>query len=113
MTDQTSGDVTVLLNVSLHSVQASLCVSAQHGPYGLDVCSGSVTVSSFAQTVSVVAGDFTGSGDDDIVVVNQDSHSFTLLPGDGNGGFANPTIAPTTSTSDGLSINAARRDCGR
>jgi FG-GAP-like repeat/Bacterial pre-peptidase C-terminal domain len=105
VTDQSSGDVTVLLNTPAHTFSQTLRFRAGTGLYGLDVSSGTTTVSSFAQTVSLVAGNFTGSGGDDIVVVNQDSHSFTLLPGNGNGGFANPAFALTTSTSDGLGIN--------
>ena len=97
--------MTVLLNSPTHTFTQSLRFRASTGLYGLDTTSGSPTVSSFAETVSLVAGDFTGNGDDEIVVVNQDTHSFTLLVGDGNGGFANPTLALSTSTSDGSIIN--------
>jgi hypothetical protein len=105
VTDQSSGDLTVLLNSPTHTFTQSLRFRSSTGLYGLDTTSGSPTVSSFAETVSLVAGDFMGNGDDDIVVVNQDAHSFTLLVGDGNGGFANPTLALSTSTSDGSIIN--------
>ena len=64
-----------------------------------------MSVSSFAQTVSLVAGDFTGDGRNDLVVVNQGTHSFTVLAADGSGGFANPSQGLTTSTSDGSNIN--------
>ena len=55
--------------------------------------------------MSLVAGNFTGDGRDDVVVVNQDAHSFSVLAADGAGGLANPSLALTTSTSDGSSIN--------
>ena len=114
VSDQASGDVTVLLNDPAHSFSQSLRFRASTGLYGLSTTSGSPAVSSFAQTVSLVAGDFTGDGRNDLVVVNQGTHSFTVLAADGTGGFANPQLALTTSTSDGLSINEPPgRDRGR
>ena len=114
VTDQASGDVTVLLNDPAHAFSQSLRFRASTGLYGLDTTSGSPAVSSFAQSVSLVAGDFTGDGRDDLAVVNQATHSFTVLAADGNGGFANPQLGLTTSTSDGLSINdRPGRDRGR
>jgi len=105
VSDQASGDVTVLLNDPTHSFSQSLRFRASTGFYGLATTSVPPVVSAFAQTVSLVAGDFTGDGRDDVVVVNQETHSFTVLVADGTGGFANPQLALTTSTSDGLSIN--------
>src|SRR5262249_4503794 len=63
------------------------------------------TISSLQQSVSLVAGDFTGNGRNDLVVVNRGAHSFSLLQNDGSGGFANPQPARTTSTSDGPVVN--------
>ena len=105
VSDQASGDVTVLLNDPAHTFSQSLRFRASTGFYGLSTTSAGPAVSSFAQTVSLVAGDFTGDGRDDVVVVNQATHSFTVLAADGAGGFANPALALTTSTSDGLNIN--------
>jgi len=105
VSDQASGDVTVLLNDPVHSFSKSLRFRASTGLYGLSTTSASPAVSSFAQTVSLVAGDFTGDGRNDVVVVNQGTHSFTVLAADGAGGFANPALALTTSTSDDSSIN--------
>ena len=105
VSDQASGDVTVLLNDPAHSFSQSLRFRAGTGFYGLSTSAGDPVVSSFAQTVSLVAGDFTGDGRDDVVVVNQDAHSFTVLAADGAGGFANPSLTLTTSTSDGFDIN--------
>ncbi len=97
--------MTVLLNDPAHSFRQSLRFRAGTGLYGLGTSAGNPLVSSFAQTVSLVAGDFTGTGLADVVVVNQDAHSITTLAADGDGGFASPSLALTTSTSDGLSIN--------
>jgi len=105
VSDQASGDVTVLLNDPVHSFSQALRFRASTGFNGLGTTSGSPAVSSFAQTVSLVAGDFTGDGRDDVVVVNQGTHSVTVLAADLAGGFANPTLALTTSTSDSTSIN--------
>ena len=57
------------------------------------------------QSVSLAAGDFTGNGRNDLVVVNRGSASFSVLVNDGSGGFANPRTALTTSTSDGPAVN--------
>jgi len=105
VSDQASGDVTALLNNPAHSFSQSLRFRAGAGFYGLSTSSGNPVVSSFAQTVSLVAGDFTGDGRDDVVVVNQDAHSFTVLTADSARGFANPSLALTTSTSQGSTIN--------
>ena len=59
VSDQASGDVTVLLNNPAHSFNQVLRFRASPGFYGLSSTSASPAVSSFAQTVSLVAGDFT------------------------------------------------------
>ena len=106
VSDQASGDLAVLLNDPAHSFSKSLRFRASTSLYGLDTTSGGVSVSSFAQSVALVAGNFLGDGRNDIAVVNQATHSFTILEADGSGGFANPNQGLTTSTSDGSSINA-------
>ncbi len=94
VTDQASGDVTVLLNDPAHSFSQSLRFRASTGFYGLSTTSGGPVVSSFAQTVSLVAGDFTGDGRDDVVVVNQGTHSFTVLAADGSRRLRQPAARP-------------------
>ena len=83
VSDQTSGDVAILLNDAGHSFRVSLRFRASTSLYGLDSSASGVTVSSFARTVSVIAGDFLGSGRIDLAVVNQATHSFTILAADG------------------------------
>jgi hypothetical protein len=51
------------------------------------------------------AGDFIGSGRNDLLVVNRGSDSFSILPHDGQGGFASPQPSLTTSTDDGAVLN--------
>ncbi len=107
MSDQASGDVTVLLNDAAHSFSQSLRFRADPGASVAGPAAGSPggsAVQSLAQSVSVVAGDFTGDGRDDLVVVNAGAHSFSVLPNDGNG-FGDPALALTTSTSGGLAVN--------
>jgi hypothetical protein len=105
VSDQASGEVTVLLNDPEHTFSQSLEFRASTGLYGLDTTPGAPFETSFAQTTSLVVGDFTGNGQNDIAVVNQNAHNITVLAGNGTGGFADPEIALTTSTSDGLDIN--------
>ena len=105
VSDQASGDVTVLLNDPAHSFSQSLRFRASTGLLRPDTTSGE----SGRQLVRAVGqpgrGRLHRDGRDDVVVVNQATHSFTVLVADGNGGFANPRSRLTTSTSDGLSIN--------
>ena len=111
VTDQASDEVTVLLNSPQHSFTQSLVFPAGTGLYGLSTTSGRPAVSSFAEPVSLVVGDFTGNGRNDLAVLNQGTHEFSILVADGSGGFASPQLGLTTSTSDGLSINQPpRRD---
>jgi hypothetical protein len=106
VSDQRSGDVAVVLNESGRPFSRTLRFRASTGLYGLDTQTGNPAVSSFAHSVRLVAGDFSGSGHGDLAVVNQDAHSFTVLAGNGNGGFANPASVLATSSSDGSQINA-------
>jgi hypothetical protein len=105
VSDQASGDVTVLFNDATHSFATSARFRAGTRLYGLDTSSGSPMVSSLAQSVSLASGNFTGDGRNDLVVVNRGAHSFSVLPNDGNGGFADPQPILTTSTSDVSAIN--------
>jgi hypothetical protein len=105
VSDQGSGDVTVILNDPEHTFSRTLRFRASTGLYGLDTQAGKPSVSSFAQAVGLVAGDFTGSRREDLVVVNQNAHNFTVLTGDGTGGFTDPSTALATSSSDGSQIN--------
>ena len=105
VTDQSSGEVTVLLNDPKHDFSQALRFQANTGIYGVTAGPDVPDATSFAQSVSLAAGYFTGSGNEDLVVLNQAAHSFSVLPGNGAGGFLSPEAALTTSTSEGLSIN--------
>jgi hypothetical protein len=105
VTNQASGDVSVFLNTGHHAFAGPYSFRAGTGLYGLDRTSTAPAIQSLAQPVSLAAGPFTGDGRDDLVIVNRGTLSFTLLPNDGSGGFADAQPALTTSTSDGLSVN--------
>jgi hypothetical protein len=96
--------VTVFLN-DPGSFGTSYRLRAGFGAYSLDSTT-ATSVSSLDEPVSLAAGDFTGDGGNDLVVLSRGSDSFTVLPNDGGGGFAAPQAALTTSTSDGLALNA-------
>ena len=106
VSDQASGDVTVLLNDPAHSFSKSLRFRASTGPVrpGHDLRQLRSSVRSRNRSAWSRATS-PATGRNDLVVVNQATHSFTVLAADGNGGFANPQLGLTTSTSDGLSIN--------
>src|SRR5262249_14422930 len=90
VSDQASGDVTVLLNDPAHSFSNSLRFRASPALYGLSPTPGSLAVASFTQSVGLVAGNFTGVGRNDLAVINQATDNIAILPADGNGGFGNP-----------------------
>jgi hypothetical protein len=103
--NQASGDVSVFLNDKSHSFATSYRFRCDTSLYGLDTATATPTVSSLEQSVGLAAGDFTGQGRNDVVVVNRGSDSFSVLSNDGAGGFADPQPARITSTSDGLNLN--------
>jgi FG-GAP-like repeat/Bacterial pre-peptidase C-terminal domain/FG-GAP repeat len=105
VTDQASGEVTVLLNDPNHDFSQSLKFQANTSIHGVASTLSGPSATSFVQSVSLAAGDFTGPGSEDLVVLDQATHSFTLMVGDGSGGFFSPGQGLTTSTSDGFSVN--------
>ncbi len=104
--DQASGDVSVFLNNGGRSF-TPYRFRAGAGLYDLAAAAGGPEVTSLAESVSLAAGDLTGDGHDDLVVVNRGNHSFTILPGDGRGGFADPRVALTNLTSLGANTPGA------
>src|SRR5262249_41643075 len=93
VTDQASGDVSVFLNDASHTFATGYRFRAGTGVSGLQVTAASPAGSTLEQSVSLAAGDFTGSGRTDLVVVNRGAHAFTVLAGEGHGGFLGPRPA--------------------
>jgi hypothetical protein len=105
VSDQASGAITVLLNDPTHSFMQTMQFRASTGLSVVGPSSSGPVVTSFAQSVSLVAGNFTLDGRPDLAVVNQATHSITILAADANGGFADPQLTLTVPTSDALNIN--------
>lgn len=117
VSNQDSGDVTVFLNDSRTDPQHPFSQSNSYiyragtGLYGLDITdatgdTAAPVITDQEQTVSLAAGNFTGSsGGNDLVVVNRGSDSLSVLANDRQGGFANPQPVLTTSTRDGTEFS--------
>jgi hypothetical protein len=106
VSDQASGDVTVILNDASHTFEDVRRFRAGTWPYGLEGLPAQPSLRSFAQSVTLVVGDFSGQGRNDLAVVNQATHRVVILAADGHGSFADPQLGLTFSTSDGSNTNA-------
>ena len=93
VSDQVSGDVSVLFNDPTHSFSQQSRYRAGSGLFGIDFAINDQTVLSQLKTVDVVAGAFIGSANDDLIALNQNAKSFTLLPNLGQGSFGNPQVS--------------------
>jgi hypothetical protein len=96
VTNQSSGDVSVLLNDRTDPFATEQRFRAGTGPYGLavnfakDSFQYTVSISSAEQTSAVAAGDFNGDHVTDLVVLNSGPHQASVLLGDGSGGVDDP-----------------------
>ena len=98
VTDRFSGQVSVLLNNGFGLFGAEERFRAGTGLYDLALVNGTNAVQSLEGTNGVVDGNFDGTPGTDLVAINSGSDSFTLLSGDGQGGFLNPQPALTVFT---------------
>src|SRR5262249_10569526 len=98
VTNQFSGDVSVLLNDPAKPFCAELRFRAGIGLYWVDQHDGRAVIHSFQGSAGVVSGVFDEGKAADLVVTNSGSNSFSLLQGTGLGGFLNPQVAQTFST---------------
>jgi hypothetical protein len=98
VTNQFSGDVSVLLNDPAKPFCSELRFRAGIGLYWVDQRDGSPVIHSFQGSAGVVVGRFDEDGATDLVVANSGSNSFSLLQGTGLGGLLNPQAAQTFST---------------
>ncbi len=103
--NQGSGDVSVALNDAAFAFDDVLRFRASTQSTATETVLDEVLINSIAESVSLATGDFTSDGLTDVVVVNRGAHAFSVLVGNGRGGFENPTSALTTSTSFGFDIN--------
>src|SRR5262249_21189355 len=98
VTNQFSGDVSVLLNNAAAPFSSELRFRAGTGLYWVDQRSGGSMIHTYQGSAGVATGQFDGDNTTDLVVVNSGSNSFSLLQGNGLGGFFNPQTALTFST---------------
>ncbi len=101
VSDESSGDVTILLNDANHTFTTSERFRTDTGLYALDPSSSSPAVVSLASPVGLAAGDFTGFGADDLAVVNRGANTVAVLLNDGNRGFTDPQTALSAATNSG------------
>jgi hypothetical protein len=98
ITNQFSGDVSVLLNDPAKPFCAELRFRAGIGLYWVDQNDSSLVMRSFQGSAGVVSGIFDEGKPTDLVVTNSGANSFSLLQGTGLGGFLNPQAARSFST---------------
>ena len=95
VSDQVSGDVSILFNDASHSFTTQERYRAGQGPFDVNTGPNGATVVSQLQTVGVVAADFTGDGSTDLVALNANTDSFSLLRAAGGGSLIDPQTADT------------------
>src|SRR5262249_26296003 len=98
VTSEFAGDVHVLLNLPSAPFASGLRFRASTGLYYMDDITGTPQVRSGEATTALVAGTFDADPDPELVVLNSGSNSFSVLHGDGSGGFLNPQEAQTFAT---------------
>jgi hypothetical protein len=93
-----SGDLSVVRNLGAGAFAAETRFRAGPGLYAL--AGSPASVQSREGTIGVVAGRLGPSPDltPDLVVTNSGANSFSVLEGDGSGGFLNPTLSHTYGT---------------
>jgi len=94
VSDKVSGDVSILFNDASHSFTTQERYRAGQGPFDVNNGPNGTTVLSQLQTVSVIAADFTGGGTD-LVALNANTDSFSLLRAAGGGSLIDPQLADT------------------
>jgi hypothetical protein len=128
VTNQFSGDVSVLLNDPVHPFATEERFRAGTGLYGLGKpieTDPNPTVQSPEETVAVTAGRFSRGTAEDLVVLNRGLRTASVLVADGSGGLLNPQAAltfpagldPTAVVAGrfgpGLNLDLAVLDAGR
>jgi hypothetical protein len=98
VTDQFSGDVSVLRNLGTAGFTSASRFRAGTGLYWLESHDEKLVVRSREGTAGLVVGDFDGGPGTDVIAVNSGVNSFSVLTGDGLGGLWNPTRAQTYPT---------------
>jgi hypothetical protein len=100
VSDQVSGDFSILFNDATHSFSQQSRYRAGAGLFGIDDSTGEQSIVSQLGSNGIAAGDFTGSSSDSLVLLNRGAQSFTLFANLGQGNFGDPQAASTYLTGD-------------
>ena len=100
VSDQVSGDVSVLVNNASHSFTTQERYRAGQGPFDVNIGSNGTTLVSQLQTVSVTAAAITLGGTD-LITLNAGADSFSLLRAAGAGSLIDPQVADTYPVGQG------------
>src|SRR5262249_44444169 len=98
VTNQFSGDVSVLRSEPGGTCMCESRFRAGTGLYWLDQHAGDLVVRSREGTAGLVAGNFDADPYTDLVVIHTGTNSFSVLRGNGDGGFDNPSLAYSYAT---------------
>jgi hypothetical protein len=98
VTNQFSGDVSVLLNNPARPFCTETRFRVGVGLYWLDQAGGELRMRSFQASAGAVSGIFEEGQPAALAVTNSGANSFSLLQGTGTGGFRNPQPARTFAT---------------
>jgi FG-GAP-like repeat/Bacterial pre-peptidase C-terminal domain len=100
VSDQASGDVSILFNDPDHSFTTQERYRAGQGPFDVSSGPNGTSIVSQLQTVGVVAADFTGDGVD-LIALNANSNSFSLLRAAGAGSLIDPQLTDACGVGPG------------
>jgi hypothetical protein len=98
VTNQFSGDVSVISNDPLHPFSSEQRLRAGTGLYYIDDANGTLVVRSGEGTAGVVADTFDADSLGEVIVSNSGSNSFSVLQATTTGGLFNPQKALTFAT---------------
>jgi hypothetical protein len=115
----TGGNVTVLLNTmttgaTTPSFAAPQIFAATTGPHGtVTPSSGQQAIGALDQLGGMTIGDFSGTGHNDLAVINQATRAIDLLSADGRGGFDNPQVGLSLGTGGAIPLAIVSGDFNR
>src|SRR5262249_24807116 len=109
VTNQFSGDVSVLRNGANAAFTHESRFRAGTGLYWLENHDGNLLVRSREGKAGLGAGRVGVGPGSDLIAVNSGANGFTILRGDGQGGFLNPTSAQTYLTGQRPTVVVAGR----
>jgi hypothetical protein len=107
VTNQFSGDVSVLRNDPAAPFAVEQRFRAGAGLYGMEQVNGQLAVDTFEGAAGVATGRFDEEHGTSLVITNSGANTVSLLPGTGDGGFLNAALSRTFGTGTGPTAVAA------